>query len=187
MAPLEPQENARGCRPLTPELLILNHHLSNRVFDFSSERFGVLLFPLSRSCGGMGQEDVTQINSHRSGTQGVLNMVESKIYIGLNDLSTNTQLFENEKYIRVLRNVCYSYKVPFSFQVQEGGYIYESGEYARETSLVLTLIDVDKAVVKDIAKDLCAFFHQESVLVTESHLQAHFVRETLECGGEETL
>ena len=62
-------------------------------------------------------------------------MVESKIYIGLNDLSTNTQLFENEKYIRVLRNVCYSYKVPFSFQVQE----------------------------------------------------AHFVRETLECGGEETL
>ena len=98
-------------------------------------------------------------------------MVESKIYIGLNDLSTNTQLFENEKYIRVLRNVCYSYKVPFSFQVQEGGYIYESGEYARETSLVLTLIDVDKAVVKDIAKDLCAFFHQESVLVTESHLQ----------------
>ena len=98
-------------------------------------------------------------------------MVESKIYIGLNDLSTNTQLFENEKYIKV----------------QEGGYIYESGEYARETSLVLTLIDVDKAVVKDIAKDLCAFFHQESVLVTESHLQAHFVRETLECGGEETL
>ncbi len=101
-------------------------------------------------------------------------MVESKIYIGLNDLSTNTQLFENEKYIRVLRNVCYSYKVPFSFQVQEGGYIYESGEYARETSLVLTLIDVDKTVVND-------------VLVTESHLQAHFVRETLECGGEETL
>ncbi|MBS7309518.1 MAG: hypothetical protein KIG27_07195, partial [Oscillospiraceae bacterium] len=109
------------------------------------------------------------------------------IYIGLNDLSTNTQLFESEKYIRVLRNVCYSYKVPFSFQVQEGGYIYESGEYARETSLVLTLIDVDKTVVNDIAKDLCAFFHQESVLVTESHLQAHFVRETLECGSEETL
>lgn len=60
-------------------------------------------------------------------------MIESKIYIGLNDLNTNTQLFENEKYIRVLRNVCYSYRVPFSFNVQEGGYIYENGEYARET------------------------------------------------------
>ena len=71
-------------------------------------------------------------------------MVESKIYIGLNDVNTNTQLFENEKYVRVLRNVCYSYRVPFSFHVQEGGYIYENGEYARETSLVVTLIDVEK-------------------------------------------
>ena len=104
-------------------------------------------------------------------------MVESKIYIGLNDVNTNTQLFEKEKYVRVLRNVCYSYRVPFS---QEGGYIYENGEYARETSLVVTLIDVEKAVVGDIAKDLCAFFRQESVLVTESRIQAHFVRETLE-------
>ncbi len=107
-------------------------------------------------------------------------IIESKIYIGLNDLNTNTQLFENEKYIRVLRNVCYSYRVPFSFNVQEGGYIYENGEYARETSLVVTLIDVEKAIVNDIAKDLCAFFHQESVLVTESQIQAHFVRERLE-------
>lgn len=107
-------------------------------------------------------------------------MIESKIYIGLNDVNTNTQLFENEKYVRVLRNVCYSYRVPFSFHVQEGGYIYESGEYARETSLVVTLIDVEKDIVNDIAKDLCAFFRQESVLVTESQIQAHFVRETLE-------
>ena len=114
--------------------------------------------------------------------KGTLNMVETKIYIGLNDLATNTQLFENEKYIRILRNVCYSYKVPFSFNVQEGGYIYENGEYARETSLVLTLINVDKTVASDIAKDLCAFFHQESVLVAESQIQAHFVCESLEHG-----
>ena len=31
-------------------------------------------------------------------------MIESKIYIGLNDVTTNTQLFESEKYIRVLRD-----------------------------------------------------------------------------------
>lgn len=111
-------------------------------------------------------------------------MIESKIYVGLNDVTTNTQLFESEKYIRVLRNVCYSYRVPFSFNVQEGGYIYENGEYARENSLVLTLIDVDKSVVNDIARDLCAFFHQESVLITENQIQAHFVHETLDCGDE---
>ncbi len=112
------------------------------------------------------------------------NMIESKIYIGLNDLTTNTQLFENEKYISVLRKVCYSYKVPFSFCVQEGGYIYENGMYAKETCLVLTLIDVGKSVVNDIAKDLCAFFRQESVLIAESTIQAYFVSEKLECDSE---
>lgn len=111
-------------------------------------------------------------------------MTESKIYVGLNDVTTNTQLFENEKYISVLRNVCYSYRVPFSFSVQEGGYIYESGEYARETSLVLTLIDAEQAVVNDIAKDLCAFFHQESVLITENPVRSYFVHETLACDSD---
>lgn len=62
-------------------------------------------------------------------------MVKSEIYIGLHDSTTKTQLFESEKYIRVLRNVCHSYKVPFSFGIQEGGYIYENGEYARESYL----------------------------------------------------
>lgn len=111
-------------------------------------------------------------------------MIESKIYIGLNDLTTNTQLFENEKYINILRNVCYSYKVPFSFNVEEGGYIYDNGEFARETSLSLTLIDVERSIVNEIAKDLCAFFHQESVLVTEHQVKTYFVREVLECGTE---
>ena len=107
-------------------------------------------------------------------------MIETKIYIGLNDVATNTQLFENEKYIKVLRNVCYSYKVPFTFNVQEGGYIYENGDYARETSLVLTLIDTEKSVAEDIARDLCAFFHQESVLITQSQIQAYYIKESLD-------
>lgn len=84
-------------------------------------------------------------------------MIESKIYIGLNDLTTYTQLFENERYIKILRNVCYSYKVPFSFSIQEGGYIYESGEYARETSLDLTLIDAKK-VLLTILQKICVLF-----------------------------
>lgn len=106
-------------------------------------------------------------------------MIEIKVYIGLNDLTTNTQLFENEKYISILRNVCYSYKVPFSLAVQEGGYIYENGEMAQETSLVLTFLDVNKAIVNDIAKDLCAFFNQESVLVTENQVETYYIRESL--------
>ena len=107
-------------------------------------------------------------------------MTETRIYVGLNDSVTKTQLFETETYINILRNVCFGYKTPFSFGVEEGGYIHESGEYTRETSLVLTLIDVDRAIVNEIAKDLCSFFHQESVLITESAVRSYYISESLE-------
>ncbi len=106
-------------------------------------------------------------------------MTEIKVYVGLNDSVEKKQLMETEKYISVLRNVCYAYNTPFSFGVEEGGYIHESGEYTRETTLVLTLIDVNKIIVNEIAKDLCTFFHQESVLITEGLVRSYYVSETL--------
>ena len=107
-------------------------------------------------------------------------MVETKVYVGLNDSVTKTQLFETGTYISILKNVCFAYKIPFSFDVEEGGYIHESGEYTRETTLVLTLIDADKNTVDEIARDLCVFVHQESVMITESPVRSYFISETLE-------
>lgn len=107
-------------------------------------------------------------------------MIETKIYVGLNDSVTKTQIFETEKYISILRNVCFAYHTPFSFDVEEGGYIHENGEYTRETSLILSLIDADRKTVNEIAKDLCVFFHQESVMITEDHIRTYFISETLE-------
>ena len=107
-------------------------------------------------------------------------MIETKIYVGLNDAVTKTQLFETEKYIQILRDVCYAYKTPFSFDVQEGGYIHENGEYTKETTLVLVLIDADRKIVDEIARDLCVFFHQESVMITKEYVRTYFVSESLE-------
>ncbi len=107
-------------------------------------------------------------------------MIETKIYVGLNDSVTKTQIFETEKYINILRNVCFAYHTPFSFDVEEGGYIHENGEYTRETSLILSLIDTDRKTVNEIAKDLCVFFHQESVMITEDRIRTYFISETLE-------
>ncbi len=106
-------------------------------------------------------------------------MTETRIYVGLNDSVTKTQLFDTEKYISVLRKVCIGYHVPFSFHMAQGGYIHDNGEYKPENSLILTLIDVDEATVQEIAKDLCVFFHQESVLVTVNNLKVYSIREEL--------
>ena len=65
--------------------------------------------------------------------------------------------------------------MPFSFDVINGGYIHDDGEYTEETSLVLILIDADPGTVKKIAGDLRAFFNQESVLVTEGKITGYFI------------
>ena len=105
-------------------------------------------------------------------------MTETRIYVGLNDSVTKMQLFETEKNISILKDVCCAYHTPFSFDVEEGGYIHENGEYTKETTLVLTLIGTDNTVVNEIAKDLCAFFHQESVLISENEIRSYFIQES---------
>ena len=107
-------------------------------------------------------------------------MRETKIYVGLNDWVTRAQKFETEKYVSILKNVCYQYRLPFSFTMAEGGYFHEDGEYTQEKTLIITLLDAEAELAEEMARDLCVFFHQESVLVTSGEIDAHFVMERVE-------
>ena len=104
---------------------------------------------------------------------------QAMIYIGLNDSITHVQKFETDRYISILKNVCKSYKVAFSMNVIDGGYFHEDGSYVEEKTLTLTLLGVEEDMVEGIAKDLCAFFNQESVMVTYSQAKVHFVQESI--------
>lgn len=106
-------------------------------------------------------------------------MIETKIYVGLNDPETKTQRLETGKYMGILKSVCRSYGVAFSFVLEQGGYLHEDGSYTEENTLVLSLIDTDETVINEIAKDLCVFFHQESVMITKDSVQVYFVKERL--------
>lgn len=106
-------------------------------------------------------------------------MKKTEIYIGLNDRDTKEQKFETSKYVSILKNVCISYRVPFSFSLIEGGYIHENGEYTQETTLVLSLMGAEPNVIEEIARDLCVFFHQESVLITSGEVETYSIREGL--------
>ena len=108
---------------------------------------------------------------------GIVHMTETRIYVGLNDPETKEQKYETEKYLGILKKVCQSYHVAFSVDIEEGGYYHEDGTYTEETSFVLLMIGADRETVRKIAKDLCAFFGQEAVLVTENHLDGYFISE----------
>ena len=93
-------------------------------------------------------------------------MLEARIYVGLRDKYVREQLFDTEKYKSVLKNVCRNYQVPFSLQVIEGGYYHDDGAWVDENTLLVTLIGIPRRKVYEIARDLCTFFHQESVMIT---------------------
>lgn len=106
-------------------------------------------------------------------------MKEITIRVGLNDAVTKQQVHPTKVYVDVMKTVCRSYHVAFTFVISEGGYFHENGDYTQEKTLVISLLDPQDGVVDAIARDLCAFFHQESVLITESKVRAYFIKEQL--------
>ena len=102
------------------------------------------------------------------------------IYIGLNDRKTGKQEFNTENYLTVLKNTCRGYKVSFSVQVSNGGYITEDGQYVEENTLMLRLIGVPEYTVMEIAKDMSVYFNQECVMVAMNPASVVFVKESLE-------
>ena len=43
----------------------------------------------------------------------------------------------------------------------------------------MSLADIGRETIEEIAKDLCAFFRQESVMITENTVRTYFVREAV--------
>ena len=106
-------------------------------------------------------------------------MNEVKIYVGLNDKDTKEQKFSSDRYINLLKQVCYNYQTPFSFVLHQGGYFHKNGDYVQENTIVISFIDIDMDIANEIAKDLCVFFNQESVLVTTGDVEKHFISEKI--------
>ncbi len=121
------------------------------------------------------RDGVSEDVSENISEDGKLQMVETRLYIGLNDAETKKQIFETEQYVEQLKNLCFTYHVPFSMAFEEGGYFHENGEYVEEKTLVLTLIDAEKDIIQNIAKDLCGLFNQESILVTEGNIKGCYI------------
>ena len=104
---------------------------------------------------------------------------QTVIYVGLNDGDTHEQKYGVSRYMNVLKKVCKSYNVAFSVSIVDGGYFHEDGTYVDEKTLALTMMEVDRQVATEIAKDLCSFFNQESVMMTEADAEVFFIKESL--------
>jgi len=102
------------------------------------------------------------------------------IYIGLNDKIECRQRFTTEKFKRIVKKVCRNYVGAYTMDIVQGGYTHEDGTPVEENSVVLTLIDTEEENVWAIAKELAAFFRQESVMVIQDTVKVAFVKNVLE-------
>ncbi len=104
---------------------------------------------------------------------------QTTIYIGFNDAQTGVQKFESDKYLSTLKYMCRNYKIGFSVQELSGGYFFEDGSYTEENGLMLRLINVPEKTVTELAKDICIFFNQESVMVTTTPTSVVFIQDKI--------
>ena len=101
------------------------------------------------------------------------------ISVGLHDKDEKRQKIATDRVLRLVANCCKGYELAFSCCLQDGGYIHENGEYVLEKSICIVLVKPEEALVEEIAKDLCAFMNQESVMVTAEEVACGFVSETI--------
>lgn len=101
------------------------------------------------------------------------------ISVGLNDKDEKTQRIRTEQVLRLVRSCCKGYNMAFSSYLQDGGYIHENGTYITEKSVCIVLIDPDESLIREAAKDLCAFLNQESVMVTVEEVECYFISESI--------
>ena len=141
---------------------LMHHILTERM-----RRQGALYEALNAAAGPRPDAELEDSGSVR--------MTETRIYVGLNDGETRKQEYETGHYLVILKEICRENHVAFSVDIEEGGYYHEDGEYTEETSLALLLIGAEADVVQKIAEELCARFHQESVLVTEDRIVGRFI------------
>ena len=106
---------------------------------------------------------------------GITTLDRYQIYVGLNDKDELKQLFSTDQFCRVAKVVCRNYVGAYSMNVIQGGYIHENGDFTEENTIVLTLVDITKEQADEIAKDLCAFFRQESVMVTKDVVSGYMI------------
>ena len=102
------------------------------------------------------------------------------ISIGMNDSESYEQKFETERILKLVSRCCKEYGMCYSYSIQTGGYIHDNGTFVTENSIVLVCIDEKEEKINELAKDICCFLNQESVLVTVDKVVRYYISEKID-------
>lgn len=94
-----------------------------------------------------------------------------RIYIGLNDRDTGTQLVSVEDAKDTLDRICDGRVDGYTIQVFEGVWTDDNGDRIRETSLICVFDGTDVDTIHRICDDLRTSLNQASILIESSEVR----------------
>lgn len=104
-------------------------------------------------------------------------VMRHRITVGMKDSETKKQELTSSRIQSLICTICRGYRMGYTTEFMRGGYFHEDGTFVAEESLCITLIGADDAMTESIAKDLCAFLNQETVLVTREVVDCRVIKD----------
>ena len=96
------------------------------------------------------------------------------MYLGTNDKDSGVQEIPADEIRTRMHEICMKYVDGYTVSVAEGFYREDTGETAREISLVYVFIDAPVDALRKIMDEALAAFNQSSILLEESKVRSTF-------------
>lgn len=99
---------------------------------------------------------------------------EHKLFIGLNDKNTLTQIIATKDARKVVDEICVQYADGYLANESEGGWKNEDDKVTHETTLVYAIFGATDDQVRKIARDALTTLNQEAILIEKNGRQREF-------------
>lgn len=101
--------------------------------------------------------------------------IEYQIIVGCNDSFSRDEFVKYDELKKIIVDFFQRKEVDFSLLKQDGGFLYNDGEFVMENGVCVTIIGADDERIMSLAKSLKMFMNQERILVIKNKLETKII------------
>jgi len=94
--------------------------------------------------------------------------IKYEIYIGYNDAQTREAFVSEEELVGLVTSFFQARDIGVSIMHAKGGYLYESGGYVLEHTMVITLVGDQNLDIMMLSRALSMYMNQECLMITKT-------------------
>lgn len=94
------------------------------------------------------------------------------VFIGFKDADTRRTERNIHDIVNHFCDACRDLKLPYSAQLQAGGYVYDNGDFENEGSLCFVILDEPEEKIRQLAENMSEWLNQETILITSHEVES---------------